>query len=567
MKKLVLIFFLFNLPGLIAQSVYAPLNSDYSYLLDRYEIKSNNNAGNRIFSSVKPCLRKDIAQLADTLLQDSSALFSRVDKFNLQYLQNDNWDYSKSERAGNTEKRFLKIFYEKRNALYQFRNKDFEVQFNPVVYASYGKEQGSSNTEYVNTRGIELRGAINKKIGFYTFMTDNQAVFPLYVQTKIDSLQAVPGEGFWKTFKKDGVDFFTAKGYFTFNICKSINVQFGHDKNFIGNGYRSLFLSDFSSNYLFLKINTNVWKFQYTNIFAKLNPFNGNDNALYHPNKYMALHYLSLNLTKKFTIGLFESITFGNTDSVQNRRFELNYLNPVIFYKSIEDNSGSPDKAHVGFDLKWNFLKHFSFYSQLFIDEFIFEEAVTKNKGWWGNKQALQVGLKYIDVFGVRNLDIQLEVNAVRPYTYTHFSFSKYTNYSNFTNYTNYQQPLAHPLGANFYEYIGILRYQPFKRISLTAKMFYTVIGLDDPGKNWGSNIFLDYTTRQKEYGNALAQGIKTNIIYTDFTVSCHMKHNLFLDFKVIIRKQISESVLLNNNTNFLSAAFRWNIPQRMNEY
>jgi hypothetical protein len=566
MKKLALILVLLHLNSLKAQSVYVPINSDYSYLLDRYEIKSNNNVGNRIFSDVKPYLRKNIAQLADTLLQDSSTLFSKVDKFNLKYLQTDNWEYSKSTDAGDSKKTSRKL-YGKKNALYQFRSKDFEVQFNPVFYAWYGKEQGSSTEEYLNTRGIELRGSINKRIGFYTFMTDNQAVFPQYVQGKINALGAVPGEGFWKTFKSNGVDFFTARGYFTFNICKNINAQFGHDKNFIGNGYRSLFLSDFSPSYLFLKINTNVWKFQYTNIFAKLNPFNGDDNAKYHPTKYMAAHHLSLNLAKKFTIGLFESITFGNTDSIHNRGFELNYLNPIIFYKSIEDNSGSPDKAHIGFDLKWNFLRHFSFYGQFFIDEFVFQEAVTKNRGWWGNKQAVQAGLKCIDVFGIRNFDLQFETNVVRPYTYTHFSFSKYTNYSNFTNYTNYQQPLAHPMGANFYEYIGILRYQPFKRISFTAKMFYTVIGLDDPGKNWGSNIFLDYTTRQKDYGNWLTQGVKTTITYTDLTLSYHVAHNIFIDLKAIIRKQVSQLAIYNNNTNFLSIAFRWNIPQRLNEY
>jgi hypothetical protein len=48
------------------------------------------------------------------------------------------------------------------------------------------------------------------------------------------------------------------------------------------------FLSDFGANYLFLKLNTNVWKFNYQNIFAELTKFypRGGDGLL--TKKYMA---------------------------------------------------------------------------------------------------------------------------------------------------------------------------------------------------------------------------------------------------------------------------------------
>ncbi|HEX7414305.1 MAG TPA: hypothetical protein VF411_09715, partial [Bacteroidia bacterium] len=435
--------------------------------------------------------------------------------------------------------------------------------------ASLGKDKDYNTTDYINTRGIEVRGSIDNKVGFYTFMTDNQAVFPNYITNKITTLNAVPGEGSYSNYKTaGGVDFFTARGYITFNLTKHICAQIGQDKNFIGNGYRSLFLSDFSSNYMFVKTTTNVGILQYTNMFAKLNPFHAFENGTYHPTKFMAMHYLSLNLTKKFTIGIFESVTFGNTDSLQPRTFDFNYINPFIFYKSVEE--GGPDKAHIGFDVKWNFLRHFSFYSQLFIDEFLFK-AIVDRTGWWGNKQAVQAGLKYIDVFGIKNLDMQLEENIVRPYTYTAFSISKYTDYSNFHNYTNYSQPLADPFGANFYESIGILRYQPFKRLSMVGKVIYTIIGLDPAGKNYGSNIFLDYNTRMhfnaQDYGNVIAQGERTTILYADFTLSYQAAHNIFIDLKAIVRRENSALAIYNSKTNFATIAFRWNIPQRLNEY
>ena len=77
--------------------------------------------------------------------------------------------------------------------------------------------------------------------------------------------------------------------------------------------------------------------------------------------------------------------------------------------------------------------------------------------------------MKYIDVAGINNLDIQLEANVVRPFTYSHAN--------NFTSYTNYLQPIAHPLGANFYEVAAVVHYQPVPKLNITLKSFYARTG------------------------------------------------------------------------------------------
>jgi hypothetical protein len=570
MKTILPALFLFISFSVAAQSDFTPLNSDYNYLIDRYDIKSDNNVGNNIYTGMKPYLRKDVAQLADTLLsRDSTHLFSKDDNTNLNYLKNDNWEWSKDPNAGNSNSPFLKYLYEKKNDFYEHTDPDFQLQINPVLYFGVGKEQAANYDDYINTRGVEARGMIDQKVGFYTYLSDNQAVFPIYVQNKIISLgKALPGEGQFDTFGTHGVDYFEARGYITFNVTKHINIQFGHDKNFIGNGYRSLFLSDFSSNYVFLKITTRVWKIDYTNIFAKLAPFEGSDSSVYDGNKFMSLTYLSMKITRKLTIGLFENVTFGNEDSLQKRTFDLNYLDPVIFAKYAEQNAGTTDKVHLGFDWKWNFLRHFSLYGQVFIDDFLLHPLLA-DQGSWVNKQAFQNGIKYIDVAGIKNLDLQLESNIVKPYTYTHSSFSQYTNYANFSNYTNYQQPLAHPDGANFYEFITIIRYQPAAKIYLTAKSFYTTIGLDKPGtdSSWGSNIFINYFDHYRDLGNYIAQGYKTTIAYLSGTITYEVKHNVFIDLNAIYRNESSQLSVYNSNTKYVGIAFRWNIAQRLDEY
>jgi hypothetical protein len=555
-----------------SQSAYAPLNSDYYNIIDRFDIAGY--PGN-IFTSVKPYLRKDIAAFADAILKDTLSRLSLVDKRDLRYLQDDNWEWSKSADSGNSKRPVLKELYRKKNAFYAVNSKDFLLQVNPVAYFSYGKDY--DQTTYLNSRGFELRGLIDNKIGFYTFLTDNQSAFPQYVDTRIAATGVIPGEGFWKNFHSNGYDFYTANGYVDFKITKHISTQFGQDKNFIGDGYRSLMLSDNSSNYLFWKIDTKIGRLEYVNLFAQMvadpsGNSGGTPGDVLYPRKYMALHYLNLKVTRNFNIGFFESITFGNTDSIHNRGFDLDYLNPVVFYNAVENGLGAPDKDHVGVNWKWNFLHHCSLYGTILLDEFNISE-LRSNNGWWGNKQAAQLGLKFTNVLGIPNLDMQLEGNVVPPYTYSTYSFSTVTNYSYFANYSNYGQALADPNGANFYEGIGILKYQPFYRFSFTGKLLYTVTGLDSiplPGRpqpNYGSNIMLSNTTRASDYGNYITQGVRTTILYFSLTASYQLAHNMFIDLSALIRQEKSQTSYYNSTDRVFSVSFRWNIAQRLQEF
>jgi len=559
---LLVIFTAFKLS---AQSSYIPVNDkDYLYLIDRLDIKKPMDY-TFLHTSVKPYERKTIAMLADSMLRDSTLHLSEIDMFNLQYIANDNSEWSTLD-SNKSKKPILKYFYENKSDMFRVSTKDFDLHLNPVIYLSYGKEFVEKDNPYINTRGVEFRGMINKKVGFYAFMADNQALFPEYVRTynNFSNYPGVPGEGYTKPFKNNGADFVTARGYFTFNVIKNIQFQFGHDKNFIGNGYRSLILSDFSSNYTFLKLNTHVWKINYLNIFAEMNADVYYANTLL-PKKYFALHHLSMDVTKNLNIGLFETVIFGRKDSTKDGQFDFSYLNPIIYYRSIQQRLSTADNSLLGVDVKWNFLKHFSFYGQFILDEFLLKEMKAM-PGSLNNKQGGQMGIKYFNVAGISNLDLQLETNTVRPYTYSHAD--------RYRSYTNYNQALADPLGANFFEYIGILRYQPLKRMRFTGKVIYARYGTDTSFTspvldNSGQNIFKNYTV-VNAYGpnaNKIGQGISTTLLYLSFNITYQLKHNLFIDLTQVLRKLDSEMTSLNQRTNFTSVAVRWNIPQRLNEF
>ena len=535
------------------QSNYAQQDKDYYHLIDRYQLL-NDSGFTSLHTSFKPYRQTDI--VASMHLTDSS----QVDVFNVTYIEGENRFYV-NDSVYSSQKPFLNHLYKYKNDAFYVSEPDFKLSINPILYLGGGVEKDNADKLYVNSRGIEVDALIDQKVGFYASVIENQASFPSYAAARTYGYGAVPGENFWKQFKVSGVDFFSAKGYVTFNATKHIDVQFGYDKNFVGNGYRSLILSNNSGNYTFLKLRTKIWKFQYTNLFAEMTGDYATTGANtprdgFNAKKFLALHHLSLNVTKRFNIGFFESVVYGNNS------FDVNYMNPVIFYRAVEGNLGSNGNVLLGTEFNWNLAKGFSLYGQVVLDEFLLNE-IKSGANWWANKYALQGGMKYINVAGVKNLDLQGEINIVRPYTYSHKEKA--------TSYSHYNQALAHPLGANFEEMIGILKYQPFKKVSITSKLMLVKAGLDSlngaisygsvGSSNWGGNVLLPNTTREQDYGNTQGQGVGTTIAYLDLIISYQLKHGLFLDVSSGVRKQSFDIKLTAESATFTQFSLRWNIP------
>jgi hypothetical protein len=558
-----LIILLFFVPFVAyPQSNYAPLNEDYYHLIDRYEIKAGKIVP-LLFTSIKPYKRSSIIDFIDTLKHDG-VFITEADQFNEEFLRNDSWEWSNSA-TNDSRKPVLKHFFKKKSDFFFVHNDEFDLHVNPVIYFGLGDDSRRTDLLFTNTRGVEVRGMVDEKVGFYTYLTDNQAVLPSYVWEQMGQNPVVPHEGFWKEFKDArGVDFLQARGYITYDATKHIHLQLGHDRFFIGNGFRSLALSDFSSPSMFLRGNVQVWKVNYFFLINQMvADVAGNLGGLKsveagYPNKFSALHHISINIGKKLNLGIFESVVFSADDSVGSDHLRLDYFNPIIFYRAVEQQNGSSDNVLLGLDFKWNALKHLQLYGQFLLDEFVLDN-IRDGNGWWANKFGIQLGGKYIDAFTIPNLDLQGEINIVRPYTYSHN-----TNYG---NYTHYRQPLAHPLGANFREMVGLVRYQPVPRLQLTGKLIMIRTGRDASGENWGGDVLKNNRTRMKEYNNEISQGNLNDIFYGSFAATWMFKHNLFIDATAIIRKSKSELALYDNNTSITSLALRWNIPKRLYEF
>jgi len=550
---------LLSIVGLLISSIgfsqgsRVPLNNDYYHLLSRYEILQGRQ-GFSFDSNVKTYRRSLVGVWLDSL--DASNL-SRADKFNFDYLANDNWPFLDSGSSA-IRKPILRHLYKRPADFWHVKTDGLLLRVNPVLYFGIGSDQ-RSGTPFINTRGIQVEGTIDDKIGFYTYIGENQMAPPGFAYDYVQSTLTLPYQGFWKGYGDRGVDFLTTRGHLNFSATQHVGLELGYGKHFIGNGFRSLILSDFSNDYAYFRSDVNVWRIHFTYLLGQLTAdIFGNQTGLFgtrsFPIKHLVLHRIGIDITDRLNIGLFEAIMYGD----ESERFDARYLNPFAFFRAIEQQNGSDGNALLGLDTDWIIGKHLNFYGQFLLDELIVSE-LSNNRGWWGNKYALQFGGKYIDAFTIKNLDFQLEFNRVRPYTYAHEDL--------YRSYTHYRQPLAHPLGANLREIVLVARYQPLPRLNLKASLIRTQYGADTLTSNWGNNILLDNRTRQQDYGNDLGQGIPTELTIAEATATYQAWHNVFLDLRYIYHATDVTETTQGQSTGFLSLGLRANIAPVRYDY
>lgn len=531
------------------QSPWYPINRVLAHEVDRIDILNKHELN--FHSSLKPYYRNEIIALND--VQESD------------YISVDN----QGKPTTDSKTGFWNYFYQSPAHFLEFGSKDFQLFVNPILHLSAGDATEDRDFVFQNTRGLNIRGTLDGKLYFSSSIFENQRHFLPHISSRINRDKAIPGNGFYKPYQSsilnnlNGWDYLNAEGYVGVQVSKSVGIEFGHGRHFIGNGYHSLLLDNYSHNYFYLKFNTRFWKINYQNIFAELSAFGSEDNIsnTLLPKKYMAAHFLDIDITKNFSIGLYEAIIFN-----RENHFEFQYLNPLILYRSVEQFLDSPDNVLIGLNLKWNIKERIQLYSQLMVDELLISEF-TSNNGWWGNKYGLQLGLKYMDVLGIDHLDCQVEYNRVRPYTYTHQDTIQGSNEFALASYSHYNQPLAHSLGANFSEVLFKIRYQPIPKLIIESVLIFAKKGEDLASENYGGNILKTYETRIKDFDNTLGQGDKNDIRQFKFEASYALHHNLYLDLDFIRRIQDSEIDNRDLNTTYLGLGLRLNIARQRLDY
>jgi hypothetical protein len=260
-----------------------------------------------------------------------------------------------------------------------------------------------------------------------------------------------------------------------------------------------------------------------------------------YPKKSGVFHYLDWNVSKRWSVGLFENVMWATDEP------KISYMVPVVFLRPVEFANGSPDKVLVGLNTSYKIAKSYVAYGQFMLNEFVFSDLFSR-KGSFRNKNGFQLGIKGFDVLNVQKLHAQIELNSVRPYSYS--------SRNHFTNYGHFGQALAHPYGANFRELLGIVNYQ-YGRLEGRLQINRATYGLDINDLNYGKNIYKNYDTRVAETGVFIGQGLKTNLFYgeANLTYVLNPKNNLGVTFGYTYRKETNNE--MNNKQNFFTIGIR----------
>ena len=520
-----------------AQQKNLPLNRQYFLEIENYLSKDS-----ALGSFVKYAIPKSLHTSFKPIIERENL---EIDNYGF-YMGNGEWkDHSRRTLLlRKTKDESLIIIHDS--------SSQFNLTLDPLLNFEIGEDLNTKIPDnlYVNMRGILVRGDIGKKISFETSFHENQAKFVNYIHNFNDTFLVVPGQGRWKKFKSNSYDYAMASGYISYSPNNHFNFQFGHGKHFIGDGYRSLLLSDNSFNYPYVRITSSFGKIQYTNLYGVFMNLNSGDVKT-PPNieplfqkKAASFQMLSWNIHKRIQLGLFQGMIWQAADNKNNQHLNFYYFNPVIYADAIKYSTDNTNNILLGSTIKIKITNSAALYGQYVLDDYA-------SNGSINNKSGFQIGAKAFNLFKIKNLHFQAEYNQVRPYTYAHKKTEQ--------NYSHYNQPLAHPLGANFKETVAFLNYR-IGDFFTELKFNYVLIGVDSTGKSYGNNIFR--SDNYAYYGvnsinNEQGQGVQRTLMYRDFKIGYLINPSTNLNIVLGVSNRTEKIESVKTITNFFYIGIR----------
>ncbi|MBL0314239.1 MAG: hypothetical protein IPP69_00165 [Flavobacteriales bacterium] len=399
---------------------------------------------------------------------------------------------------------------------YKFENGKPSLCLGTLVNVAGGYQvEDKSKALYHGFAGLDLRLNNVKHWSLNVGYAISGGSPPQYLSNMGDREQVWAGNGFAIRDQKDLYHAHYTYGHVSYSNGKHFHFEVGKNKHFWGDGYRSLIVSDNANTFPYARITTKVWKLKYTNLWMQLRDLSYTNQLKKARIKYAAMHALSFNAGKRFNLSLYELVVWQDRDTMSRRSLDINYLNPIIFYRPVEYSVGSPDNVILALSMKYRPTPRLQIYGQFLLDEFNLAQLKTRKK-WWANKYGGQLGFKTFDLM-TPGFSWQSEANITRPFTYTHGSPIQ--------SWTHLNQAMAHPLGCNFIEWVNLFRYD-IKDWVITEEFIWAAYGrdrdIDGDGipDNLGGNILRSYRNPYEQYGHEMLQGLKSTFYFQSLSIS-----------------------------------------------
>ena len=386
-----------------------------------------------------------------------------------------------------------------------------KIDFDFQLFTGYDYVSNLNDNYSFAYYGANLSGHIQQKLFFYSHWWAG------HFAGDIDYAEDSKLNDSW-TQKSDDNDQFhidNVTGKLLYQLTPNFNAAIGRGKYEIGNNIAgSVILNNDCNDYGYLSTNFNFKTLSISMLHSTLLADSTIAGPKDYPDKYLALHKINWNPSKKLEIFAGESVVYGD------RGIDLNYLVPITFWRAVEHNQADRDNVLVFAGLNYEPFDFDIFYTNFILDE------LSKSKffsDWWGNKYAIQTGYSHKLSDVTCNNRITFELTAIRPWLYTH----KYIQ----NKYSNNGIGLGFPGGSNLLNYAVEMDYSILPNLSMSLHAAYQRKG------SVGNDFSINYESRDRDLDEDthwLEGDItdKSNVrLITDWQFSSH--HRIIFGFSV----------------------------------
>lgn len=345
------------------------------------------------------------------------------------------------------------------------RSKGFMFSLRPLL--SYTQYVNNNGAFYNASAGTGFVASLGKHFACAASMS---GTFQNCILSEPDYFTGMQG-GKWNRYSDGSGSFMEWTGQFTYS-WKWGSLGVYKDRFQWGNGYHgSSIFSGRAPAFPFIKLHVKPAKWiEFNYIHAWLNNsvsdftvVNKSDQYAFASSisKHIAANLLTLTPWKGLNISIGNSIVYDGP-------FQLAYLVPVFFYKSVDHTLSSTidnENSQMFIDLSSRQIRHLHLFLSLYIDEFKISRIRSKDQH---NFLSWKAGTCLSD-FPVRNLSLILEGTRTLPMTFQHYIPT--------LTYASDGYSLGNYLRDNSQEIYLALQYKPLSRVSLTLSYNYAEHG------------------------------------------------------------------------------------------